>query len=107
MKHNGSMLDPSMGELKAHINNRYLLVNVTAQLAREISQKAEEEELTLDNKPVTIALHEIADGEVVLVKDTPKEAVEEGTTETSEDLERAESVAVPEEETDSAEQEQL
>ena len=36
MKHNGSMLDPSMGELKAHINNRYLLVNVTAQLAREI-----------------------------------------------------------------------
>ena len=107
MKHNGSMLDPSMGELKAHINNRYLLVNVTAQLAREISQKAEEEELTLDNKPVTIALHEIADGEVVLVKDTTKEAVEEGTTETSEDLERAESVAVPEEETDSAEQEQL
>ena len=52
-------------------------------------------------------LHEIADGEVVLVKDTPKEAVEEETKETSEDLERAESVAVPEEETDSAEQEQL
>ena len=107
MKHNGSMLDPSMGELKAHINNRYLLVNVTAQLAREISQKAEEEELTLDNKPVTIALHEIADGEVVLVKDTPKESNEEETKETSEDLERAESVAVSEEETDSAEQEQL
>ncbi len=68
MKHNGSMLDPSMGELKAHINNRYLLVNVTAQLAREISQNAEDEEIALDNKPVTIALHEIADGEVVLVK---------------------------------------
>ena len=68
MKHNESMLDPSMGELKAHINNRYLLVNVTAQLARKISQKAEDEEITLDNKPVTIALHEIADGDVVLVK---------------------------------------
>lgn len=69
MKHNGSMLDPSMGELKAHINNRYLLVNVTARLAREISQKAEEEEVALDNKPVTIALHEIADGEVTVVKE--------------------------------------
>ena len=56
MKHNGSMLDPSMGELKAQINNRYLLVNVTARLAREISQKAEEEDIMLDNKPVTIAL---------------------------------------------------
>ena len=74
MKHNGSMLDPSMGELKAHINNRYLLVNVTAQLAREISQKAEDEEISLDNKPVTIALHEIADGEVVLGKDQPAQA---------------------------------
>ena len=69
MKRNGSMLDPSMSELKARINNRYLLVNVTAQLAREISRKAEDGEETLDNKPVTIALHEIADGEAVVVKD--------------------------------------
>lgn len=68
MKHNGSMLSPSMGELKAQINNRYLLVNVAAQLARDISQKAEEGEVTLDNKPVTIALHEIADGDVVVVR---------------------------------------
>ncbi len=74
MKHNGSMLDPSMGDLKARINNRYLLVNVTARLAREISQKAEDEEISLDNKPVTIALHEIADGEVAVVK------TEEGET---------------------------
>ncbi len=74
MKHNESMLDPSMGELKAHINNRYLLVNVTAQLARRISQKAEDEEITLDNKPVTIALHEIADGDVVLVKNQEMES---------------------------------
>ena len=76
MKHNGSMLDPSMGELKAHINNRYLLVNVTARLAREISQKAEEEEVALDNKPVTIALHEIADGEVTVVRDQENVAQE-------------------------------
>lgn len=69
MKRNGSMLDPSMSELKTRINNRYLLVNVTAQLAREISRKAEDGEMALDNKPVTIALHEIADGEAVVIKD--------------------------------------
>lgn len=82
MKHNGSMLDPSMGELKAHINNRYLLVNVTARLAREISQKAEEEEIMLDNKPVTIALHEIADGEVTVVKDQEND-MQDGASEPS------------------------
>ena len=69
MKRNGSMLNPSMSELKTRINNRYLLVNVTAQLAREISRKAEDGEITLDNKPVTIALHEIADGEAVVIRD--------------------------------------
>ena len=89
MKHNGSMLDPSMGELKAHINNRYLLVNVTAQLAREISQKAEDEEISLDNKPVTIALHEIADGEVMLVKDQPVQAAAEDTAEASDETAEA------------------
>lgn len=76
MKHNESMLDPSMSELKARINNRYLLVNVTARLAREISQKAEDEEISLDNKPVTIALHEIADGEVTIVKTEEPETKE-------------------------------
>ena len=77
MKRNGSMLDPSMSELKARVNNRYLLVNVAAQLAREISRKAEDGEMTLDNKPVTIALHEIADGEAVVIRDSSVESTEE------------------------------
>lgn len=67
MKRNGSMLDPTINELKAKMNNRYLLVNVAAQRAREIAQNAEDEEISLENKPVTIALHEIADGEIHIV----------------------------------------
>ncbi len=79
MKRNGSMLDPSMSELKSRVNNRYLLVNVTAQLAREISRKAEDGEMSLDNKPVTIALHEIADGEAVVIRDSSAESAENPT----------------------------
>jgi len=95
MKHNGSMLDPSMGDLKAHINNRYLLVNVTAQRAREISQKAEDAEVTLDNKPVTIALHEIADGEVILTQGEPVvEKVVEETMEVAEEIVEADEPAL-------------
>ena len=81
MKHNASMLNPTMGELKEQINNRYLLVNVAAQRARAISKAAEETEDALDNKPVTIALHEIADGEVELVQVDPSAEPEEVKTE--------------------------
>ena len=77
MKRNGSMLDPTINELKAQMNNRYLLVNVAAQRAREIAQRAEDEEISLENKPVTIALHEIADGEVQVVPQEAKAEPEE------------------------------
>ena len=73
MKRNGSMLDPTINELKAKMNNRYLLVNVAAHRAREIAQHAEDEEISLENKPVTIALHEIADGELSVVPEEPKQ----------------------------------
>ena len=77
MKRNGRMLDPTINELKAQMNNRYLLVNVAAQRAREIAQRAEDEEISLENKPVTIALHEIADGEVQVVPQEAKAEPEE------------------------------
>ncbi len=77
MKRNGSMLDPTINELKAKMNNRYLLVNVAAQRAREIAQRAEDEEIFLENKPVTIALHEIADGEIRVVPVEAKPQTEE------------------------------
>jgi DNA-directed RNA polymerase subunit omega len=67
------MLSPSMNALKARVNNRYMLVNITARRARVIAAEAEEDEMLLDNKPVTIALHEIADGDVTVLRDTGDE----------------------------------
>ena len=48
------MLYPAMNKLKSHIPNRYMLVNVVALRARQIA----------DEKPVTLAIHEVADGKI-------------------------------------------
>jgi len=56
------MIYPSMSDLLKRIDSRYLLVNVVAQRAREIADKAEEAGEVLDKKPVTLALEEIAAG---------------------------------------------
>ncbi|MDD4716402.1 MAG: DNA-directed RNA polymerase subunit omega [Oscillospiraceae bacterium] len=60
------MLYPAMRDLLHQINNRYLLVNVVARRARQISQEAEETEIPLDEKPVSIAIEEIADGRLTI-----------------------------------------
>ena len=56
------MLYPAMNQLTAQVPNRYLLVNVTARRARQIAQEAEDAGERMDVKPVTLAIHEIADG---------------------------------------------
>ena len=48
------MLYPPMSELLKHIDSRYLLVNVVARRARQISIEAEQEGYALDDKPVTL-----------------------------------------------------
>ena len=58
------MLYPTMAELLEQVNSRYLLVNVIAKRAREISEEAEKEGLSLDEKPVSMAIDEIADGKI-------------------------------------------
>ena len=55
------MLYPAMNKLKSHIPNRYMLVNVVALRARQIADDAEEADVQLDEKPVTLAIHEVAD----------------------------------------------
>ena len=57
------MLYPAMNKLKSHIPNRYMLVNVVALRARQIADDAEEA-VQLDEKPVTLAIHEVADGKI-------------------------------------------
>ncbi len=58
------MLNPSMQELMKKVGNRYLLVNLAAQRARDIAQEAEETEERLAEKPVKLALDEIVEGKI-------------------------------------------
>ena len=59
------MLKPSMQDLMKRVGNRYLLVNLAAQRARDIADQAEETGEELPDKAVKLALDEIADGEIV------------------------------------------
>ncbi|HIQ70221.1 MAG TPA: DNA-directed RNA polymerase subunit omega [Candidatus Avoscillospira stercorigallinarum] len=61
------MLYPPMSELLKHIDSRYLLVNVVARRARQISIEAEQEGYALDDKPVTLAIREVAEGKLSAV----------------------------------------
>ena len=58
------MLYPSVPELLKNVNSRYLLVIVIARRAREIAEFAEENEESLDRKPVSTAIGEIASGKI-------------------------------------------
>ena len=56
------MLYPAMSKLNSYIPNRYMLVNVVARRARQIAEEAEVSGLHLEEKPVTLAIHEVAEG---------------------------------------------
>ena len=58
------MLSPAMSELLKHIDRRYLLVNVVARRARQLSIEAEIFHEPLTDKPVTLAIREVAEGKL-------------------------------------------
>ena len=58
------MLYPAMKTLLEQVPSRYELVNVVACRARQIATEAEMAGEPLNDKPVTIASHEVADGKV-------------------------------------------
>ena len=58
------MLYPAMSKLNSHVPNRYMLVNVVARRARHTADDADEAGIQLDEKPVTLAIHEVADGKI-------------------------------------------
>ena len=58
------MLYPAMSKLNSPVPNRYMLVNVVARRARQIADDADEAGIQLDEKPVTLAIHEVADGKI-------------------------------------------
>ena len=61
------MLYPAMSSLLEHVNSRYLLVNVIARRARQLSIESEITHEPLTDKPVTIAIREVAEGKLVAV----------------------------------------
>ena len=56
------MLYPAMTKLTEHIPNRYMMVNVVARRARQIAHEAEVNGEPLEEKPVTLAIDEVAEG---------------------------------------------
>ena len=58
------MLYPPVADLLKDVKSRYLLVNVVAQRARQIAEEAEEFGEELTEKPVTLAIREVADGKL-------------------------------------------
>ena len=57
------MLYPAMNKLTEYVPNRYMMVNVVARRARQIAAEAEMHGEHLAEKPVTMAIHEVAEGQ--------------------------------------------
>ena len=58
------MLYPPVADLLKNVQSRYLLVNLVASRARQIASEAAELEEELTEKPVTMAIHEVAEGKL-------------------------------------------
>ena len=58
------MLYPPVADLLKNVQSRYLLVNVVAHRARQIAAEAEEFGEELPEKPVTLAIQEVAGGKL-------------------------------------------
>jgi len=63
------MLYPPMADLVEKVGSRYLLVNLVARRARQISNAAEENGEILNKKPVSSAIEEIYAGKLTVRKD--------------------------------------
>ncbi len=58
------MLYPPVADLLKNVDSRYLLVNVVAQRARRIAAEADALQEELPEKPVTLAIQEVAEGKL-------------------------------------------
>jgi DNA-directed RNA polymerase subunit omega len=58
------MLYPAVSDLEKVTSSRYALVILAAKRARQISEKAEAEQIELPEKPVKLAITDIANGKV-------------------------------------------
>ena len=58
------MLYPPVADMLKKVESRYLLVNLVAHRARQIAAEAETFHEDLPDKPVTMAIREVAAGEL-------------------------------------------
>ena len=58
------MLYPPLSDLVQKVGSRYLLVNLIARRARDISTNAELDDLPLEQKPVSTAIDEVYSGKI-------------------------------------------
>ena len=58
------MLYPPVADLLKNVESRYLLVNLVAQRARQIALEADAFQEELPEKPVTLAINEVARDEL-------------------------------------------
>lgn len=71
------MLYPAVSELEKVTRSRYALVILAAKRARQISAKAEQEGVELTDKPVKLAIQDIAGGKIsIRINEFPEEAEE-------------------------------
>ena len=62
------MFNPDLSEALKNNVSRYSLVTATAKRAREIALEAQENKEIITEKPVSIALEQILNGEYVIVE---------------------------------------
>ena len=68
------MLYPPVADLLKNVDSRSLLVNLVAHRARQIAAESEALQEELPEKPVTLAIQEVADGELsATIKDEYKQ----------------------------------
>ena len=58
------MLYPAIGELEKVTHSRYALVIITAKRARQLLEASETNKIPLSDKPVKLAIQDIASGKV-------------------------------------------
>lgn len=68
------MLYPAIGELEKVTKSRYALVIVTAKRARQLSEASEANKIQLEDKPVKLAIKDIASGKVTCKTPSSEEA---------------------------------
>lgn len=60
------LLYPPMKDLLKNVPSRYMLVNLVANRARKISGESEQSGIPLMDKPVTLAIREVASGALTI-----------------------------------------